>query len=253
MGEPERLQKVLARAGLGSRRACEELIAAGRVIVDGVTAELGMRADPEQARIVVDGSPVITRPDLVYYLLNKPRRVMTTAHDPEGRRTVLELVPDQPRVFPVGRLDYDTEGLLLLTNDGELTQLLTHPRHGVAKTYLVEVEGSPSPSAVRQLRTGVELEDGVTAPARVRVVGRHQDRTAIEITIHEGRNRQVRRMCEAVGHPVQRLVRTRVGPLSDERLEPGAWRELRSTEVRRLYADAVAASEDQRPADKASD
>ena len=253
MGEPERLQKVLARAGLGSRRACEELIAAGRVAVDGTTAQLGMRVDPERARIVVDGSPVITRHDLVYYLLNKPRRVMTTAHDPEGRPTVLELVPDEPRVFPVGRLDYDTEGLLLITNDGELTQLLTHPRYGVPKTYLVEVEGVPAPSAVRQLRTGVELEDGVTAPARVRVVGRHEDRAAIEITIHEGRNRQVRRMCEAVGHPVQRLVRTRVGPLSDERLEPGTWRELRPTEVRRLYADAVAASQDQGPDDKASD
>jgi 23S rRNA pseudouridine2605 synthase len=247
MGEPERLQKVLARAGLGSRRACEDLIAGGRVSVDGATAELGMRVDPDSARITVDGSPVITNPDLVYYLLNKPRRVMTTARDPEGRPTVLELVPNEPRVFPVGRLDYDTEGLLLLTNDGELTQLLTHPRYGVAKTYLVEVAGTPSPASVRTLRTGVDLEDGMTAPARVRVVARHRDRTAIEVTIHEGRNRQVRRMCEAVGHPVHRLVRTRVGPLRDDRLAPGAWRELRLNEVRRLYADAVAAAEDHGP------
>ena len=247
MGEPERLQKVLARAGLGSRRACEELIAAGRVTVDGAPAELGMRVDPEQARIVVDGSPVVTRPDLVYYLLNKPRKVMTTANDPEGRRTVLELVPSEPRVFPVGRLDFDTEGLLLLTNDGELTQLLTHPRYGVAKTYLVEVRGTPSAGAIRALRKGVDLEDGLTAPARVRVVGQHRGRTALEVTIHEGRNRQVRRMCESVGHPVHRLVRTRVGPLRDDRLAPGAWRELRATEVRRLYADAVAAAEDHQP------
>jgi 23S rRNA pseudouridine2605 synthase len=247
MGEPERLQKVLARAGLGSRRACEEMIAGGRVSVDGAPAELGMRVDPETARIIVDGSPVITRPDLVYYLLNKPRRVMTTARDPEGRRTVLELVPNEPRVFPVGRLDYETEGLLLLTNDGELTQLLTHPRYGVAKTYLVEVDGTPSQSSVRTLRTGVELDDGITAPARVRVVAHHRDRTAIEVTIHEGRNRQVRRMCEAVGHPVHRLVRTRVGPLRDDRLAPGSWRELRPLEVRRLYADAVAAAEDHEP------
>ena len=247
MAEPERLQKVLARAGLGSRRACEELIADGRVLVDGTRAELGMRVDPDEARITVDGSPVITRTDLVYYLLNKPGRVMTTAHDPEGRPTVLELVPAEPRVFPVGRLDYDTEGLLLLTNDGELTQLLTHPSHGVAKTYLVEVRGVPNAAAVRALRTGVTLEDGKTAPARVRVVDRHGDRTAIELTIHEGRNRQVRRMCEAIGHPVERLVRTRVGSLRDDRLAPGAWRELRQSEVHRLYADAVAAAEDQRP------
>jgi 23S rRNA pseudouridine2605 synthase len=226
---------------------CDELITAGRVTVDGVVAEPGTRVDPEQQQIAVDGTPVSTRTDLVYYLLNKPCRVMTTAHDPEGRPTVLELVPAEPRVFPVGRLDYDTEGLLLLTNDGELTQLLTHPRHGVAKTYLVEVRGVPNAAAVRTLKTGVDLEDGTTAPARVRVVGRHRDRTAIELTIHEGRNRQVRRMCEAIGHPVQRLVRTRVGPLRDDRLAPGKWRDLKPSEVRRLYADAVAAAEDQTP------
>jgi len=234
--EGERLQKVLARAGIGSRRACDDLIAAGRVSVDGVVAEPGTRVDPETQRIAVDGTPVTTRTDIVYYLLNKPMRVVTTADDPEGRRTVMDLVPDEPRVFPVGRLDYDTEGLLILTNDGDLAQLLTHPKHGVDKTYLAEVTGSPSDAIVRTLAAGVTLDDGPTAPARVRVVQRSGGRTALELTIHEGRNRQVRRMCEAVGHPVRRLVRTRIGPLRDDRLRPGKWRALTNAEVRKLYA-----------------
>jgi 23S rRNA pseudouridine2605 synthase len=235
----ERVQKVLARAGMGSRRACEELIADGRVAVDGVTVRLGDRADPERQRITLDGTPVVTRSDLVHYLLNKPPRVVTTAHDPEGRPTVVDLVPRDPRVFPVGRLDFDTEGLLVLTNDGDLTQLLSHPSHGVEKTYLAEVEGTPTPAAVRALREGVELDDGRTAPARVHVVQSHGERTALELTIHEGRNRQVRRMCEAVGHPVLRLVRTRIGPLHDDRLAPGTWRPLSQDEVRTLYAAAT--------------
>ena len=163
------MQKVLARAGLGSRRACEELIAAGRVTVDGVVAVLGDRADADHQQLAVDGVPVATKAGLVYYLLNKPVGVVTTAHDPEGRRTVVDLVPAEPRVFPVGRLDYDSEGLLVLTNDGDLTHLLTHPRFGVEKSYLVEVEGSPSPAAIRALREGVDLDDGRTAPAKARV------------------------------------------------------------------------------------
>jgi 23S rRNA pseudouridine2605 synthase len=236
MSEPERLQKVLARAGLGSRRACEELIAEGRVTVDGTLARLGDRADGEHQRVEVDGSPIVTRTDLVHYLLNKPSKVVTTASDPQGRRTVVDLVPAEPRVFPVGRLDYETEGLLILTNDGDLAQLLAHPSHSVPKTYLAEVEGSPTPASVRALREGIELDDGLTAPARVHVVQAEAGRAAIELTIHEGRNRQVRRMCEAVGHPVRRLVRTRIGPLSDARLAPGSWRALRSDEVRALYA-----------------
>ncbi len=231
----ERLQKVLARAGLGSRRVCDDLIAAGRVSVDGMVAELGMRVDPDVARISVDDTPVTTRAGVVYYLLNKPARVVTTADDPEGRPTVLELVPTDPRVFPVGRLDYDTEGLLLLTNDGDLTQVLTHPSHGVEKTYLAEVEGNPTAATVRELSAGIELDDGPTAPARVRVVQQHGDRAALELAIHEGRNRQVRRMCEAVGHPVRRLVRTRIGSLRDDRLAPGEWRLLEPAEVRALY------------------
>jgi 23S rRNA pseudouridine2605 synthase len=239
--EGERLQKVLARAGLGSRRVCEELIADGRVTVNGEVAQLGRRVDPDHDAVALDGVPVVVRDDLVYYLLNKPAGYVSTASDPEGRPTVVELVPDSPRVYPVGRLDFDTEGLLLLTNDGELTHLLTHPSFGVVKTYLAEVEGEPSPAAVRALRDGVELDDGPTAPARVTVVQRHGATSAVELGIHEGRNRQVRRMCEAVGHPVRRLVRTRIGPVRDGSLKPGSWRALTPAEVRRLYEAATAA------------
>ncbi len=231
----ERLQKLLARAGLGSRRTCEELISAGRVTVDGEVARLGRRADPKRQRIELDGVPVVVDDDLVYYLLNKPIGVVATASDPQGRTTVLDLVPSEPRVFSVGRLDNDTAGLIVLTNDGELTQLLTHPSHGVVKTYLAEVEGVPAPGALAALRDGVELDDGMTAPARVRLVQKRDASAAVELGIHEGRNRQVRRMFDAVGHPVIRLVRTRVGPVSDRRLAPGEWRALRPGEVRALY------------------
>jgi 23S rRNA pseudouridine2605 synthase len=226
----ERLQKVLARAGFGSRRVCDDLIAAGRVSVDGRPAVLGQRVSSDTARVEVDGVPVPTAAGLVYYLLNKPEGVITSAADPEGRPTVVELVPDVPRVFPVGRLDLATEGLLILTNDGDLANALAHPSHGVDKEYLVELDGEPSPGALRSLRQGVELDDGMTAPARVGVVGPG----VIRIVIHEGRNRQVRRMCEAVGHPVRRLVRTRIGPISDPGLGPGSWRELSTAEVRSL-------------------
>jgi len=218
--QPERVQKVLARAGLGSRRACEDLIAAGRVTVDGAVAVLGDRVDATTQRLALDGVTVVTRTDLVYYLLNKPARVVTTAHDPEGRRTVVDLVPPQPRVFPVGRLDYDTEGLLILTNDGELAQLLSHPSHGVEKAYVAEVDSVPTRRALRDLREGVVLDDGRTAAARARVLAQNADGVALEIVIHEGRNRQVRRMCAAVGLEVRRLVRTRVGPVRDAQLAP---------------------------------
>ena len=232
----ERLQKVLARVGLGSRRVCEELIGEGRVTVDGAVAELGCRVNVESARIEVDGAPVGVRPGLVYYLLNKPAGVVTTASDPHDRPTVVDLVPDDPRVFPVGRLDAQTEGLLLLTNDGDLAHRLTHPSFGVDKEYLAEVEGRPSPAAVRRLREGVVLEDGRTAPARAVLV----EASVLRITIHEGRNRQVRRRGEAVGHPVARLVRTRIGPLVDRSLAPGSHRTLVAEEMqalRRAVAD----------------
>jgi 23S rRNA pseudouridine2605 synthase len=231
----ERLQKILARAGFGSRRASEALIAAGRVRVNGGVAALGDRADPETDRIEVDGVVVGVRPGLVHYLLNKPAGVVTTASDPQGRPTVVGLVPAEPRVFPVGRLDAETEGLLLLTNDGELAHRLTHPSFGVDKEYLAEVEGRPTRGALRRLREGVDLEDGPTAPAKVSVVG---DRL-LRITIHEGRKRQVRRMCDAVGLPVRRLVRVRIGPIADRRLAPGEWRALEPDEVRALERAAA--------------
>ena len=226
----ERLQKVLARAGLGSRRVCEDVIAAGRVRVNGERAALGRRVDPEADVVEVDGVPIGVAPGLVYFLLNKPVGVVTTADDPQGRPTVVELVPDDPRVFPVGRLDVDTEGLLLLTNDGSLTHRLTHPSFGVDKEYLASVQGQPTRGELRRLREGVELDDGPTAPAQVSLVAP----SLVRITIHEGRNRQVRRMCEAIGHPVERLVRHRIGPLTDKKLRPGQWRELTQDEVRAL-------------------
>ncbi len=223
----EKLQKVLAAAGIASRRVCEELIASGRVTVNGSAAEVGARVDAETDVIEVDGALVGVRPDLVHFLLNKPVGVVSTADDPQGRPTVVGLLPPEPRVFPVGRLDADTEGLLLLTNDGELTHRLTHPSHGVEKEYLVEVVGTPTRGELRRLREGVELEDGVTSPAKASVVGDG----VIRIVVHEGRNRQVRRMCEAVGHPVTRLVRTQIGPIRLGDLKPGKTRVLSKPEV----------------------
>lgn len=234
-GDGERLQKVLAQAGLGSRRTCEDLIARRRVKVNGEVAVLGRRVDPEVDVIEVDGAQIGVKAGLVHYLLNKPAGVITTAADTHGRPTVVELVPAEPRVFPVGRLDAETEGLILLTNDGDLAHRLTHPSYGVEKEYLAEVETQPGPRALRHLREGVELDDGITAPAKVAVLG---DRL-LRITIHEGRNRQVRRMGEAVGSPVVRLVRTRIGPLADRSLAPGAWRELSQDEVRSLERATV--------------
>jgi len=232
--EGERLQKVLARAGYGSRRSCEDLISRGRVEVDGRVAVLGCRVDLERARVQVDGVVVAVRPGLVYYLLHKPVGVVTTASDPRGRPTVVGLVPGQPRVFPVGRLDADTEGLLILTNDGDLAQRLTHPSFGVEKEYLVELERPLTPGDLRGLRNGVMLDDGPTAPARAAAVPPR----GLRLVVHEGRNRQVRRMCGAVGHRVVRLVRVRIGPVADGRLAPGQWRTLRAGEVRSLQAAA---------------
>jgi 23S rRNA pseudouridine2605 synthase len=233
--EGERLQKVLARVGIASRRASEDLIEAGRVTVNGEVAALGRRVDVAGDRVEVDGTPIPIAPGLVHLLLNKPRGVLSTADDPQGRPTVVDLVPAEPRVFPVGRLDADSEGLLLLTNDGDLTHRLTHPSFGVDKEYLVEVDGEPSRGALARLREGVDLEDGRTAPAKVAQL----DARLLRITIHEGRNRQVRRMCDAVGHPVLRLVRTRIGPITDRSLKPGEWRALTQDEVRALERAAA--------------
>ena len=241
--EGERLQKVLARAGVGSRRTNEMFIADGRVTVNAV---LGRRVDPGRDRVALDGVPVVVDATVVHWVLNKPAGYVTTAHDTHGRPTVLDLVPGEPRVFPVGRLDLETEGLLLLTNDGDLAQLLTHPRHGVEKEYFVEVEGKPSPAALRRLREGVELDDGPTLPARAKIVQESPalTTTALAIVVKEGRKRMVRRMCATVGHPVVRLARTRIGPLRDPRLAPGTWRALATEEVRALYAAALDGSEE---------
>jgi len=239
----ERLQKVLSRAGIASRRLGEEMIADGRVAVNGKIAVLGTRANVETDRIEVDGVPIGVRSGLVYFLLNKPTGVVTTASDPQGRPTVVELVDVPERVYPVGRLDMETEGLLLLTNDGELTHRLTHPSFGVEKEYIAQVEGEPSRKALRTLREGVTLDDGITAPAKVGIVSPG----VVRLTIHEGRNRQVRRMCDAVGYPVQRLVRTRIGSLRDAKLPPGSWRPLTLEEVRGLERSVGTLADDGGP------
>lgn len=235
--EGVRLQKVLAAAGLGSRRTCENLIIAGRVEVDGtVVTELGTRIDPLTAVVRVDGQRVVTAPNTVVLLLNKPRGVVSTMSDDRGRPCVGDLVADRPeRVFHVGRLDAETSGLLVLTNDGELANRLAHPRHGVEKTYVATVRGDLSKEAERTLRSGVELDDGPAACDAVRVRARAEGKTQVEVVLHEGRNRIVRRMFDAVGFPVIDLVRTRFGPLHVGGLKSGAIRELKPEEVRALY------------------
>ena len=223
----EKLHKVLARIGYGSRRSCENMIAEGRVELNGQVAQIGARVNVDADSVKVDGELVGVRPDFVYILLNKPSGYISSVTDPLGRPTVTDLVPTDVRIFPVGRLDYDSEGLLILTNDGDLTNSVTHPSHGVDKEYLVHVDGPISEKAIARLRRGVELEDGMSAPAKV---GKVSD-DLIRITIHEGRNRQVRRMCEAVGYKVVRLARTRIGPIRDQRLRQGEWRFLELSEV----------------------
>ncbi|MFC8190261.1 pseudouridine synthase [Cellulomonas sp. NPDC057328] len=233
--DPEgvRLQKVLASAGLGSRRACEELIAAGRVTVDDqVVVELGVRVDPEKAVIHVDGMRVQLDTSRVTLALNKPQGVVSTMHDPEGRPTVAQFIQNrEERLFHVGRLDADSEGLLLLTNDGELANRLSHPSHGVLKTYLVDVEGRVPASLERRLRAGVELEDGTVSVDGFKIVQTTPQASLVEVVLHEGRNRVVRRLFDEVGHPVTRLVRTRIGPIRLGDLRPGRTRVLSRTEV----------------------
>jgi 23S rRNA pseudouridine2605 synthase len=225
-----RLNAYLARAGVASRRAADELIKGGRVTVNGEPGQLNTFVGVRD-RVELDGRPLEPQA-LAYVLLHKPAGVVTTARDPQRRRTVVELVDHPARVVPVGRLDADTTGALLLTNDGPLAHRLAHPRYGVEKVYEAELEGEPSDEALERLRSGVELEDGLTAPAEVRRIGSSK----VELTLHEGRKHQVKRMLAAVGHPVTRLHRGRYAGLTLEGLEPGAWRELEPDEVARLQS-----------------
>jgi len=229
-----RLNAFLARAGVASRRKADELIKAGRVRVNGRPARLNTFVEPGDV-VEVDGTQVVAQ-RLAYVLLHKPAGVVTTARDPHGRPTVVDLVRLDVRVVPVGRLDTDTTGALLLTNDGELAHRLAHPRYEVEKVYEAEVEGNPSGEALRRLAQGVELEDGLTASAHVRVLTRSTDWARVELAVHEGRKHQVKRMCEAVGHPVRRLHRSRYAGLGVDGLAPGEWRELTEEEVTRLKA-----------------
>jgi len=240
--EPERLQKAMARGGIGSRRACEELIRQGRVRVNGqIVTQLGTRVDPLHDDIVVDGQPLATATPPVYLVLHKPPGYLSTTHDPHGRPTVMDLLSVPQRVYPVGRLDLESEGLLLLTNDGPLTQRLTHPRYRHEREYKVLVRGQPGRQALRALRRGIELEDGKTSPAEVRLIQGEpgpKGTTWLRFILHEGRKRQIRRMCAAVGHPVQRLIRVRTGPLRLGDLRPGASRRLTRQEIKSLQASA---------------
>ena len=232
----ERLQKVLATAGVGSRRACEELIAAGRVTVDGRRATLGDKVDPAAAVIHVDGERVITDTKLVYLAINKPRGVVSTMDDERGRAAIADFVgPVEQRVFHVGRLDADSEGLLLLTNDGALAHRLTHPSYGVSKTYLCEVSGPVPRGLGRRLQAGVELEDGPVRVDAFRVVDAVGRTALVEMVLHEGRKHIVRRLLAEVGHPVSRLVRTQIGPIRLGDLKPGRTRRLTNAEVAALF------------------
>src|SRR5215475_8119829 len=235
--EGVRLQKVLAAAGLGSRRACEQLIAAGRVSVNGdVVHEQGLRVDPSRAVVLVDGERVNVRADLVYLAVNKPRGVLSAMSDARGRPTVGDYVADRPeRLFHVGRLDSDSEGLLLLTNDGELAHRLTHPSYSITKTYLAEVSGPIPRGLAKRLRAGVELDDGRVEVDEFRVLDATGGRALVEVVIHEGRKHVVRRLLAAAGHPVSRLVRTAIGPVRLGHLRAGTLRRLSHKEVSQLY------------------
>jgi pseudouridine synthase len=229
----ERLQRALARAGIGSRRQCEKLIAQGRVEVDGRAATLGDKLDPSSL-VKVDGVRINLDPTVRYYALHKPAGVTTTMGDPHAKRDIREFIPAGPRVFPVGRLDRDTEGLILLTNDGDLAHRIMHPSYGVEREYLAEVSGKPSRTQLSALRAGVDLEDGRARVSSVRVTARDRERVALRVVMTEGRKREVRRLLAAVGLPVKRLVRLRVGPVRLGRLGPGQTRELSPQEIRDL-------------------
>jgi pseudouridine synthase len=234
MADAIRVQKALADAGLMSRRAAEEAIREGRVAVDGRSAVLGDRVDVSAQEVTLDGVPIPVNPALHTYLVYKPKGVISSASDPQGRPTVLDLVASDVRLYPVGRLDYDSEGLILLTNDGELANRVTHPRYGVVKKYLVRVKGSPAQSEIRRLTKGIDLEDGPAAAMSARVVDRRGGETLMEMTMGEGRHREVRRMFEALGYEVTGLVRTAIGPITDRSLKAGQSRRLSAAEVGEL-------------------
>jgi pseudouridine synthase len=238
----ERLQKILARAGVASRRKAEDFIRQGRVTVNGKVADaLGTKADPERDDIRFDGERLRLKQAPIYLLLNKPKGYVTTLADPQGRPTVADLLGrDGPRLFPVGRLDYDTEGALIMTNDGELAQLLTHPSHGIPKTYRAQVKGVPKPSKLARLERGVKIGEGRPARAQgVRLIESGEDRAVIDLSVTEGRHHQVKRMFTAIGHPVRKLRRLAVGPVRVEGLKPGAFRPLTAAEVAQLRAAAL--------------
>ena len=236
MAKPERLQKYIARCGAASRRAAEQMILDGRVTVNkSVVTELGTRVDMDNDKVFLDGNRLLPEKKLYYIMLNKPKGYISTADDERGRRTVTELVEDlEARLYPVGRLDYDSEGLLFLTNDGDFTFRMTHPGNKVKKKYQVVVSGIPQYEDIQKLRKGVDIGDYVTAPAQV-TLAKEQERTAqLNITIHEGKNRQVRRMCEAVGYPVLRLKRVNIGGVPLGNLPTGKWRHLTEAELKKL-------------------
>lgn len=235
----ERIHKIIAKAGVTSRRKAEGLILEGRVKVDGRTVtELGTAVDPENCRITVDGKPIPTTTEKLYIVLNKPRGFITSLHDPEGRPTVLDLLKKvKGRVFPVGRLDYDAEGLLLLTNDGDFANKMLHPRHQVPRTYLVKVKGSPASETIRKLRAGIPLADGITLPAHVAFLEKTANNSWVRITVREGRNNLIKRMFEAAGHRVLKLKRIRFGSLTLENLRPGEYRMLLSQEITKLMKE----------------
>lgn len=236
MADPIRVQKAISGAGVMSRRAAEEAIGKGRVAIDGEVAVLGDRVDVEAQLVTLDGVPLPVNPELETYLLYKPAGVISSASDPQGRRTVADLFAAGRRLYPVGRLDYDSEGLILLTNDGELANRVTHPRYGIVKTYVALVAGNPGKTEIRRLTEGIDLEDGPARALSARVVGRQGAQTMVELTMGEGRNREVRRMFEALGFDVVSLVRTAIGPIADRSLKPGQSRRLSPAEIRDLLA-----------------
>jgi 23S rRNA pseudouridine2605 synthase len=243
MADPIRVQKAISGAEIMSRRAAEETIRQGRVAVDGVEAVLGDRVDVAMQQVTIDGVPIPVNPDLETYLLYKPAGVISAASDPQGRRTVVDLVGSGHRLYPVGRLEYESEGLILLTNDGDLANRVTHPRYGIVKKYVALVEGNAGKAEVKRLTEGIDLDDGPARALSAQVVGRQGGETLVELTMGEGRNREVRRMFEVLGYELGSLVRTAIGPITDRSLKPGQSRRLSAAEIRELLASGTGDSQ----------